>query len=61
VNNKKIYYKRLDGQSGIFKDTLEIVLEDKINDISLVAKGFDREKTVFLKKVAIFPKGKDQK
>lgn len=61
VNNKKRYYKRLDGKQGVFKDTLEIVLEDKINDISLVAKGFDREKSVFLKKVAIFPKGKDQK
>jgi len=61
VNNKKIYYKRLDGKSGVFKDTLDIVLEDKINEISLVAKGFDREKSVFLKKVAVFPKGKDQK
>jgi len=61
LNDKKIYYKRLDGKRGVFKDTLKIVLKNKVNKISFVAKGFDSEKSVVIKKVAIFPKGKDQK
>ena len=60
VNDSKIYYKRLDGRSPL-KDTVKITLEDKVNDISFVAKGSDSEKSILLRKVAIFPKGKDQK
>ena len=61
VNDRKIYYKRVNARKGVLKDKLDIVLEDKVNDISFVAKGTDREKSVILKKVAIYPKGKDQK
>jgi len=61
LNDKKIYYKRLDGKVETFKDNLKIVLENKVNNISFVAKGSDPEKSVVIKKIAIFPKGKDQK
>lgn len=61
VNDKKIYYKRLEDSSSAYKDTVQVVLEDKVNSISFVAKGPDSEKSILIKKVAIFPKGKNLK
>ena len=59
INDKKYFYKRLSETGSVNKISVPVTLEKKINSISIVAKGYDREKTAFARKHVVFPKGSD--
>ncbi|MGI6394558.1 MAG: S41 family peptidase [bacterium] len=58
VNNKKHFYQRLSRDDERKKIEVPMEFEDKTNNISIVAKGYDREKSTIKKKVVTFPGGK---
>ncbi|HSW61179.1 MAG TPA: hypothetical protein VLJ60_10290, partial [bacterium] len=57
INDKKYFYKRLSETGTMSKISVPVTLEKKVNSISIVAKGYDREKTAIQRKHVIFPKG----
>jgi hypothetical protein len=57
INDRKYFYKRLSETGNISKISVPVTLEKKINSISIVAKGYDRERTAFVRKHVVFPKG----
>lgn len=61
INDKKVYYKRVDDQKGSEKISVPVVFDKKINDINVVVKGYDKEKNAIVRKFVLYPKGKTEK
>ncbi|HPS28910.1 MAG TPA: S41 family peptidase [bacterium] len=58
LNEKKIFYERVDSTTGELKISLPVVFENMINEINVVVKGPDKEKNAIVRKFVLYPKGK---
>ncbi len=58
LNDKKIYYERVDSQNGEQKISLPVVFENMTNEINIAVKGHDKEKNAIVRKFILYPKGK---
>lgn len=61
VNDRKQYYQRLAGKDAQQTISVPLTFDKKVNKISVVAKGHDKEKTALRKKFAVFPEGEKEK
>lgn len=61
INDRKHYYQRLAEGDKLKKIKIPVILQKKVNTISVVAKGYDKEKTSMQKKYVVFPKGEKEK
>lgn len=60
INNGKVFYKRIENQTGKEKIIVPVVLEKMINEINVVVKGYDKEKSAVVRKFVLYPKGRKE-